>query len=79
LTAEQLHLLKANIDQVVTIELQSGERHLAQVLFVFDEGETPDCFYLRVEPGPDGGFIQQGESGFSVLLSEIAAVHRLPK
>jgi hypothetical protein len=77
-TDEQLKLLKASIDRVVTIELRDGERHLAQVLFVFDEGETPDCFYLKVEPGPDGGFVQQGSGGFSVLLSEIAAVYPLP-
>lgn len=77
MTGEDLELLKASVDQVVTLERKDGERHLARVLFVFDEGEAPDCFYLRVEPGPDGGFVQQGSGGFSVLLSEIAAVHPL--
>ncbi len=77
MTDEQLNLLKSSIDRVVTIELRDGERHLAQVLFVFEEGETPDCFYLKVERGPDGGFVPQGSSGCSVLLSEIAAVSPL--
>ena len=77
MTGEHLNLLKGSIDEVVTIETTDGERHLAQVLFVFDEGETPDCFYLKVEPGPDGAFVQQGSSGFSVLLSDIAAVYPL--
>jgi hypothetical protein len=76
-TDEHLNLLKASIDKVVTIETKGGDRHLAQVLFVFDEGETPDCFYLKVEPGSDGAFVQQGSSGFSVLLSDIAAVYPL--
>ena len=74
MTDEQLHLLKASVDRVVALELTDGERHLAQVLFVFDEGETPDCFYLRVERGANGGFVQQGSGGFSLLLADIAGV-----
>jgi hypothetical protein len=74
MTDEDLSFLKSQIDQVVLIETNAGERHLAQILFVFDEGETPDVFYLKVERGTDGGFVQQGGSGYSVLLSEIAAV-----
>ena len=75
MTGEDLELLKASVDQVVTLEMTDGERHLARVLFVFAEGETPDCFYLRVQPGPEGGFVQQGSGGFSMLLSEIAGVY----
>jgi hypothetical protein len=74
-TEQDLSFLKSQIDQVVLIENRAGERHLAQVLFVFDEGDTPDVFYLKVEKGPDGGYVQQGGTGYSVLLSEIAAVH----
>ena len=78
MTDQDLSFLKSQIDQVVLIETSAGERHLAQVLFVFDEGETPDVFYLRVEKGADGGYVQQGGAGHSVLLSEIAAVHPVP-
>jgi hypothetical protein len=74
-TGEHLAFLKSSTDQVVTIETSDGERHLAQILFVFDEGDTPDVFYLKVEPGPDGTFTPQGSAGYSVLLSDIAAVH----
>jgi hypothetical protein len=77
-TDHDLSFLKAQIDQVVLLETSAGERHLGQVLFVFDEGETPDVFYLKVERGPDGGYVQQGGAGHSVLLSEIAAVHPAP-
>ena len=77
MTDEQLHLLQASVDRVVTLEFKDGEQHLAQVLFVFDEEDTPDCFYLKVAPGPGGGFVQQGSKGFSVLLADIAGVYAL--
>jgi hypothetical protein len=77
MTDTDLNLLKASIDKVVLIETSEGDRHPAQILFVFDEGETPDVFYLKVEPGPDGSWTQQGSAGHSVLLSDIAAVHPL--
>jgi hypothetical protein len=69
-------LLKNSIDQVVDLETTGGERHLAQILFVFDEGDTPDVFYLKVSPGPDGTFFPQESTGHSVLLADIVAVHR---
>ena len=75
MTLAELDLLKASIDQVVALETTAGDRHLAQILFVFDEGDTPDVFYLKVSPGPDGTFIPQGSTGHSVLLADIAAVH----
>ena len=78
MTQAELSLLKASIDHVVELEVAGGERHLAQVLFVFDEGETPDVFYLKVAPGPDGEFVAQGSSGHSLLLSEIASVRPYP-
>jgi len=74
-TAEHLTVLKSSVDKIVTIELNDGDRHLGQILFVFDEGETPDVFYLKVAPGADGEFVSQGSTGHSVLLSEIAAVY----
>jgi hypothetical protein len=77
-TDHDLSFLKSQIDQVVLIETSAGERHLGQILFVFDEGETPDVFYLKVERGPEGGYVQQGSAGYSVLLSEIAAVRPAP-
>jgi hypothetical protein len=77
LTDEQLSLLKSSVDQVVTIELNGGDRHLGQILFVFDEGETPDVFYLKGAVGADGVFVPEPGNGHSVLLSDIAAVYPL--
>ncbi|MGD0444628.1 MAG: hypothetical protein ABSA39_11900 [Edaphobacter sp.] len=74
MTEEQLSLLKSSIDRIVEIETTAGDRHLAQILFVFDEGETPDVFYVKVAYGPEGEFVPEGRTGHSVLLSEIAAV-----
>jgi hypothetical protein len=76
MTEDQLYLLKSSIDQVVEIETTAGDRHLAQILFVFDEGETPDVFYVKVTYGPDGEFVPEGKTGHSMLLSEVAAVRR---
>ena len=74
MTETELNLLKASVDQVVEIEMTTGDRHLAQILFVFDEGETPDVFYLKVAPGPAGELVAEGSAGCSVLLSDISAV-----
>jgi hypothetical protein len=74
MTDTELSLLKASIDQVVDLETVEGDHHLAQILFVFDEGETPDVFYLKVALGVDGQFVAQGTTGHSLLLSEIAGV-----
>jgi hypothetical protein len=76
MTDGELSLLKASIDQVVDLETTEGDRHLAQILFVFDEGETPDVFYLKVAPDAAGEFVAQGTTGHSLLLSEIASVRR---
>jgi len=75
MTDEHIALLKSSIDQVVQIETADGDRHLAQILFVFDEGDTPDVFYLKVLPGPNGSFVAQETTGHSVLLADIAAIH----
>jgi hypothetical protein len=77
MTEEHLSLLKSSIDQVVMIETIDGERHLGQILFVFDEGETPDVFYLKGVVDRDRAFMSDGGNGNSVLLSDIAAVYPL--
>ena len=77
MTADDLALLKSRIDEVVVLETVHDERIFAKPLVVFDEGDTPDVFYLEVEPGPDGTYIDKGTAGYSVLLSDILAV-RLP-
>ena len=74
MTDQHLAFLKSQIDQIVLIEPTTGDPHLAQILFVFDEGDTPDVFYLKVSPGPDGSFVPEGSAGHSVLLADIAAV-----
>jgi hypothetical protein len=74
MTPTELSLLKASIDQVVELEVTGGERHLAQILFVFEEGKTPDVFYLKVATGSDGELVTQGSTGYSLLFSDIAAV-----
>jgi hypothetical protein len=66
--------LQSQIDQVVVLETIQGDRLLAKILFVFDEGETPDLFCLEVEPTPDGSYIEKGTTGHSILLSDIASV-----
>jgi hypothetical protein len=75
MTDSERTLLKNSIDRVVDLEFSDGNHHLAQILFVFDEGDTPDVFYLKVSPGPDGAFVPEGGSGYSVLLSDITSVH----
>ncbi|HXC95097.1 MAG TPA: hypothetical protein VNU92_05320 [Edaphobacter sp.] len=78
MTDEQLKLLKASVDKVVEVETIDGDRHLAQILFVFDEGETPDVFYLKGSVGGGGSFVTDGGVGCSVLLSDIAGVYPHP-
>jgi hypothetical protein len=78
MTAGDLALLKSCIDEVVVLETVQGERIFAKPLVVFDEGDTPDVFYLEVEPGPDDTYIGKGTAGYSVLLSDIVAVHLPP-
>ena len=78
MTAEDLALLKSRIDEIVVLELAQGEHVLAKPLVVFDEGETPDTFYLEVERQPDGTYVEKGSAGYSVLLSDIVRVHLPP-
>ncbi len=78
MTDAELAFLKTKIDQVVVLETTQGQRLLAQILFVFDEGDTPDLFCLEVEPSPEGAYIQKGSSGHSLLLSDILTVQPPP-
>jgi hypothetical protein len=74
MTDEQREFLKASVDEIVEIETAADGWHLGQILFVFDDGETPDVFYVKVAAGSEGEFVPEGNSGHSVLLSEIVAV-----
>ncbi len=73
MTDAELGLLKDSVDKVVLVETAAGE-HLAQILFVFDEGETPDVFYIEVVREADGSFKPKGGEGHSVLLSDVLSV-----
>ena len=78
MTDTEREFLKSQIDKVVVLETTQGDRLLAQILFVFDEGETPDLFCLEVEPIPDGTYVQKGTAGHSILLSDIITVQPPP-
>ena len=78
MTDPERAFLKTQIDQVVVLETVQGNRMLAQVLFVFDEGETPDLFCLEVEQRPDGTYVQRGTTGHSILLADIVSVKPPP-
>jgi hypothetical protein len=73
-TAAERALLPSLIDKVVALEMVQGDRLVAQILFVFDEGETPDLFCLEVTQDSDGTWVQKGSAGYSVLLSEVARI-----
>ena len=71
--------IKTQIDHVVLLETTQGQSLLAQILFVFDEGETPDLFCLEVQPNPDGTYTQKGNTGHSILLSDIVTAKSPPQ
>jgi hypothetical protein len=74
-TSAERILLPSLIDQVVFLKTVQGDHLLVQILFVFDEGgETPDLFCLEVESCNDGGYVQKGTPGLSILLSDILSV-----
>ncbi len=78
MTEADLVFLKSQIDQPVVLETIHGDRFVAQVLFIFDEGDTPDLFCLPLEPGPDRTYIQKSPNGLSILLADITAAHPAP-
>lgn len=71
---DDLSLLKASIDGVVVLDTVHGEHLLAQPLIVYEEGETPDVFFLAVEQAADGSYAAKGSNGYSVLLADIVGV-----
>ena len=77
MTEAERTFLRTQIDEVVLLETVQGGRMLAQILVVFDEGETPDLFCLEVEPTPSG-YVQKGTTGHSILLADIASVRPAP-
>lgn len=62
MTQGEREFLKTQIDEVVLLETTSGRRMLAQILIVFDEGDTPDLFCLEVEP-TQSGYVQRERRG----------------
>jgi hypothetical protein len=78
MTDAERAFLKTQLDQVVVLETIQGDRLLAQILFVFDEGETPDLFCLEVERTSEGSYVQKGTTGHSILLADILSVQPPP-
>ena len=63
MTQAERVLLPSLIDEVVALETVQGKRLLAQILVVFDEGETPDLFCVEVIRGTDGAWVQRRKPG----------------
>jgi len=74
MTKEELAFLKSQVDQVVLLEVKEERPHLGQILFVFDQGATPDVFYLRVEPVAEAGYAPVTGEERSVPLADILSV-----
>ncbi len=77
MTDVELVLLKASVDEVVLLHI-GDNLVFANILFVFDEGDTPDVFYMEMQRTRDGSLLPVGQNGHSTLLSEITAVRPLP-
>ncbi|QHS52090.1 hypothetical protein [Edaphobacter sp. 12200R-103] len=74
MTEQERASLPSLVDQVVMLETAQGEHLVVQVLFVFDEGETPDLFGIEVIPGAKGGWLRKSDAGHSILLDDIVRV-----
>lgn len=74
MTEAERALLPSLVEKVVRLETLQGDRLLVKILFVFDEGETPDLFCVEVEPGPQGAWVEKAAAGHSILLADIASV-----
>ncbi|QNI37568.1 hypothetical protein [Edaphobacter albus] len=61
-------------EKIVHLETVQGDKLMAKLLFVFDEGETPDLFCVEVERGQEGTWIEKPEAGYSILLADVASV-----
>jgi hypothetical protein len=75
MTDSDLECLKANIDQVVEIEVQTGERLLIKVISVFDQESDPDVFFFDVTSNPFMNDSEQTE-GCALQLHEILSVRK---
>lgn len=74
MTEQERASLPSLLDRVVTLETVQGESMAVQILFVFDEGETPDLFCVEVVPDASGGWTKKANEGLSILLSDIVRV-----
>ncbi|HEU4635562.1 MAG TPA: hypothetical protein VFS41_05245 [Edaphobacter sp.] len=74
MTEQERASLPKLLDQVVMLETAQGDHLVVQILFVFDEGETPDLFAIEVVPGAKGGWLRKSDAGHSVLLDDIVRV-----
>ena len=72
-------LVRSTFARYSRVATAQGRSLLAQILFVFDEGPTPDLFCLEVERNHDGSYTQKGKTGHSILLSDIASVKPPPQ
>jgi hypothetical protein len=74
-TQTELRLLKASIDKRVQIETLDGERMIAKVISVFDEGSDADLFYELVSTShPDLYPRKERVGGYSIPLKDIVSV-----
>jgi hypothetical protein len=71
--------LPSLVEKIIHLETVQGERFLAKLLFVFDDGETPDLFCVEVERSPEGRWRERPEAGHSILLADIVSVKVEPK
>lgn len=74
MTEQERNSLPKLLDQVVMLETIQGDHLVVQILFVYDEGETPDLFGIEVVPGAKGGWLRKSDAGHSVLLDDIVRV-----
>lgn len=70
--------LPSLVEKIVHLDTVQGDKLVAKLLFVFDEGETPDLFCVEVEQGAEGAWIEKPEAGHSILLSDVASVRAEP-
>ncbi len=78
MTPEDLALLKQSEDQILAVELNSGEQFFAEIVMIVDEPPTPDVFLLRLLRAEDGAFEPTSTTGESHLLADIARVAQVP-
>ena len=71
----ELRLLKSSIDQRVQIETSDGERMIAKVIYIFDEGSDADIFYELVSTSHPGLYPRKKwVGGYSLPLRDIVSV-----